>query len=349
MMSSVNPFDNLIIKRRSNIIKYVNDFLPKDISKLISEYDYHLEGKEHILNKNDFDFRVDCIAVLPDGRIVVASNDQTIKILNLQTGKYDITFRAHSDIINCVATLPDPDGPLGEPGRIISGSTDKTLKIWNLTKKKCDITLYDNASVMCVIVLPDGSIASGSTDGTIKIWNLQTQKCINILSGHHGTVWCIIVLPDGRIVSASSDNTLKIWKSYVCEITLKGHKNNVYCIDILPDDLSGCCFAAQRIVSGSADRTIKVWNSLTGNCDITFCGHTNSVYCVKVLPDARIVSGSTDKTIRIWNTFVEYHDNNITQTGNCDATLYNYGNVYSMDVHPEGFIISGSNVIKIWS
>jgi WD40 repeat protein len=69
-----------------------------------------------------FDLIEDLI-VLPDGRIVVVTDYKNIKICNLLSGKYDISFTAHSKSINNIAVLPD--------GRIVTGSDDETIKIWS--------------------------------------------------------------------------------------------------------------------------------------------------------------------------------------------------------------------------
>jgi WD40 repeat protein len=121
-MDNISSKDNLIIKRRSNITDILCDYFPKDVAKLISNYDYYLEGK--IVHSFKDNTSIRCIAILSDGRIVSGSDDCTLKIWNLQTGKCDIIFRGHVGMVMCTAALSD--------GRIISGSTDKTLKIWNL-------------------------------------------------------------------------------------------------------------------------------------------------------------------------------------------------------------------------
>jgi hypothetical protein len=40
----MKPIENLMVKRKTSIVIYLNDFFPKDISNLISTYDYYLEG-----------------------------------------------------------------------------------------------------------------------------------------------------------------------------------------------------------------------------------------------------------------------------------------------------------------
>ncbi|MFM6726125.1 MAG: WD40 repeat domain-containing protein, partial [Dolichospermum sp.] len=51
---------------------------------------------------------VNAIAVTPDGKTVISgSDDNTIKIWNLETGRKKFTFKGHSDWVNAIAIAPD--------------------------------------------------------------------------------------------------------------------------------------------------------------------------------------------------------------------------------------------------
>ncbi len=129
----------------------------------------HLEG----INK---------LLLLSNGLLISASDDNTLKVWDLDKKIKIMTLEDHTGPITCVAELPDQ--------RIISGSRDHTLKIWNLVTvdslptKRCDITLYESAEVSCIVILPNGKILSGTSgypddgtarqfadNGTLKIWS----------------------------------------------------------------------------------------------------------------------------------------------------------------------------------
>ncbi|HEY9872611.1 MAG TPA: hypothetical protein V6D12_04215, partial [Candidatus Obscuribacterales bacterium] len=65
---------------------------------------------------------VNSVAFSPDGKsLASASNDNTIKIWNVATGKLNYTLTKHSDDVNSVAFSPDGKS-------LASGSNDNTIK-----------------------------------------------------------------------------------------------------------------------------------------------------------------------------------------------------------------------------
>ena len=73
---------------------------------------------------------VSSVAIAPDGRTALSgSDDRTLKLWDLATGKELRTFTGHSEDVTSVAIAPD--------GRTaLSGSGDKTLKLWDLASGK---------------------------------------------------------------------------------------------------------------------------------------------------------------------------------------------------------------------
>ena len=65
------------------------------------------------------------IAITTDGELLASTNDNIIKIWNLETGHLEKTLEGHSDSVLSLEISPD--------GRqLISSSSDGTIKIWNL-------------------------------------------------------------------------------------------------------------------------------------------------------------------------------------------------------------------------
>jgi WD40 repeat protein len=146
---NINLFENLINERRIDIAKCINEFLPKDVSKLISEYDYYLEGKSNTL-MNFFDLieSIKYYAILCKHYAFGASDNGSsntsckCNIWNLLTGECYTLFmdQAHFDGLKCIAVTHDK--------RIVSGSTDRTLKLWNPETGNCDATFIGHTGTV---------------------------------------------------------------------------------------------------------------------------------------------------------------------------------------------------------
>ena len=114
--------------------------------------------------------QVNAVAVTADGRQAVsASNDLTLKVWDLRTGKDLLTLEGHTGFVTAVAVTAD--------GRqAVSASFNGTLKVWDLRTGKTLYTLEGHAS-SAVAVTADGSHAVfASDDETLKVWDLRTGK-----------------------------------------------------------------------------------------------------------------------------------------------------------------------------
>ncbi|MDD4652802.1 MAG: WD40 repeat domain-containing protein [Methanothrix sp.] len=126
----------------------------------------------------------------------MASNDNTLKVWDLESGKEVRTLVGHQSWVRAVALT-------GDGRRAVSASDDKTLKVWDLESGKEVRTLEGHQDwVRAVALTGDGRRAvSASDDGTLKIWDLVSGSMIASITGDSYILSCAIA-PDGLTIVA---------------------------------------------------------------------------------------------------------------------------------------------------
>ena len=267
------------------------EMILEEIKRKEVEHRRKLENVSVVHTLTGHSDEVASVAITPDGLTLVSgSDDSTIKIWQLSTGRELRTLTGHSDEVASVAITPDGQ-------TLVSGSWDNTIKIWQLSTGQELRTLTGHSRwVQALAISPDGqTLVSGSGDNTIKIWELSTGRELRTLTGHSDWVEALAISPDGQtLVSGSSDGTIKIWQlSTGQELrTLTGNSGSVRSLAISPD--------GQTLVSGISN-TIKIWELSTGRELRTFIGNSGFVRSLAISPDGQtLVSASSGYTIIIW-------------------------------------------------
>lgn len=110
------------------------------------------------------------LAILSNDKLVSGSEDNKIKIWNLNSNKCIRTLEGHFNCVKSLAVLLD---------KIVSASSDKTIRIWNSINGQCIKTLNGHGdSVNVIKFLTKIILVSGSDDRTIKVWDFNTGECI---------------------------------------------------------------------------------------------------------------------------------------------------------------------------
>ena len=87
--------------------------------------------------------RVNAVALTPDGqRVVSASDDGTLKVWDLESGREMRTLQGHADWVNAVALTPDGH-------RAVSASIDNTLKVWDLESGSLIASFTGRRGILC--------------------------------------------------------------------------------------------------------------------------------------------------------------------------------------------------------
>jgi WD40 repeat protein len=318
---------------------------------------------------------VTACAVTPDGRRVVsASEDKTLKVWDLETGRTLATLEGHTGKVSACAVTSDSR-------RVVSASLDRTLKIWDLESGRVLATLEGHTGPVtgCAVTADGQRLVSACRDGTLKVWDLESRSVLATLvvdihtakrtvtadgriiwesetgrseygnieierrllasgGGFAGSNMACAVTPDGRrAVSTSKDKTLKIWdlESGCVIATLQGHTGSVLDCTVTPD--------GQRVISASDDGTLNVWDLESGRALSTLGGQLGWVCACAVTSDGqRVVSASWNRLLVVWDL----------KSGRALTALEGHAHwLWGCAVTPDGRrAVSASNdqTLKIW-
>ncbi len=275
--------------------------------------------------------------------IATASDDQTVGLWDLETGKQIFSFFEPKEVYS-VAINTQIVG---------AGNYGRTITTWKLNTKALDHTFssksYDSCLssfsynpdsydglIYCLIFNKDEkTLFSGSADKTIRVWNTTTGQLKSTFKYHTDSVLSLAISSsDDLLISGSADKTIKILNLRNLSQepqTLGLHDNWVTSLAITSN--------GKYLVSGSTDSTIKLWDLSTQKQVYSLTGHTSAVWSVAISPDDKtIASGSLDNTVKLW----DLASGNLLQTIQAAAPV-----VFSDDGK---YLITGNskNQIDIW-
>uniref|UniRef100_H2YZH9 Pleiotropic regulator 1 n=1 Tax=Ciona savignyi TaxID=51511 RepID=H2YZH9_CIOSA len=240
---------------------------------------------------------VRCVAFEPGNEwFVTGSNDRTIKIWDLASGKLKLSLTGH---ISSVRGLAVSD----RNPYLFSCGEDKMVKCWDLEQNKVVRHYHGHLSACYALDLHptiDVLVTCGR-DSSARVWDMRTKANIMTLSGHTNTVAdvkCQAALPE--VITASHDCTVRLWdlaagKTRSC---LTNHKKSIRSIAMHPTQYT--------FASGAPDN-IKQWKFPDGDFIQNMSGHNAIVNCLALSSDGVLVSGADNGTVHLWDWRTGYN------------------------------------------
>jgi WD40 repeat protein len=185
--------------------------------------------------------------------VVSGSEDQTIRVWDLQTGQLIHTVAGVSQGVTSVALSPSLQ-------KLAATTDDDTIQLWDMESHQSMPPLISAYPVSYVSFSPDGqTLVTGSADG-IRLWEVQTGELIRTIPQNFASLMSVAMNPNGSMLVSGTDhraNQVKIWDAHTGELlnTLEGHTYSISAVAFSPD--------GQTIYSGSIDESIRIWRSKT--------------------------------------------------------------------------------------
>jgi WD40 repeat protein len=272
------------------------------------------------------------IALLPNGNFISSSNDNTLKVWDINTYQEIKSLIGHKDCVYTIIVLKD--------GKIASFSYDGEIRIWDhnndyeliKTKKYKDYDCLYNSILLindCMacsgyyeysrrIIIIDPSkdyecvgeieqstfvaslvnighnyFASGDKDSIITIWDINNNYyCLTKLYANNGCVWALLYIEKINSLISGSDNGIKVWNLF-----------DYTCVKTIETVKGITCFALLKggyFASSFVDGKIEIRDINMLKCIKTLQIGKSRETSILSLDDYRLVSALVNEII-IWN------------------------------------------------
>lgn len=234
---------------------------------------------------------VRCLAIEPNNEwFATGSNDRTIKIWDLATGKIKLTYTGH------VASVRDICISERHP-YLFSAGEDKTVKCWDLEQNRVVRHYHGHLSAVNSVKMHPtlNMLFTAGRDCAVRCWDMRSRQNILNLSGHSGSISSMAVQGvDPQIVTGSHDCTVRLWDLIAGKTlsTLTHHKKAIRALTLHPTQF--------MMATGSADN-IKQWKLPKGEFIQNMPGHNTIINSLATNSDNVFVSGGDDGTMRFWD------------------------------------------------
>jgi len=157
--------------------------------------------KEDVMVLKGHEAAVTSIAELEGGMLATSSDDRTVRLWDLKSGKMKKKLTEREEPVLHVAPISG--------GRIALCGANATVCM--MGAQGAGLLEGHTAPVSNLVQLSREMAVSCSFDQTLRLWDLTDGTCLDVMEGHEGWVYAVAELPEGKLASCSTDMTIRIW------------------------------------------------------------------------------------------------------------------------------------------
>jgi WD40 repeat protein/tetratricopeptide (TPR) repeat protein len=234
------------------------------------------------------------MAISPDGRLILTSDDATLQLWDLLTGQaIRPALHAHGTV-RCVAFSSDGQ-------TILAGSNDGRAQLWDVVSAQpLGAPMQHPDPVTALALSPDGkTIVTGGNDNTVRWWAATPPTGRTSVMRIPARVYVRAISPDGKtILTINDDQTADLWNTMTGKRlgSLAGFQEPIRAAVFSPDG---------KIVLTGSGSTVRAWQATDGQPAGPSHSLPTDVLCLTVNTDGRnpasAMAGTTDKKVHGWS------------------------------------------------
>ena len=227
---------------------------------------------------------VECVTFSSGGASLISgSDDETIKLWDMQTGGVIKTFYGHTSFVLSVSISVDCS--------MIASGSHKAIYLWNIQTEECHHVIEEQGWVVCISFSPiDPQQFISVSNSGVKQWDI----------GGHQTK----PTHEGSYAAFSSDGNQFVLFQEAAIIICNSNSGAIMAkLPVVNSNLKRCCFSPDnRLIAFTANSTIYVWD-ITGSDPYiigTFAGHTRNITSLAFYSPSSLISSSYDQSVKFW-------------------------------------------------
>jgi WD40 repeat protein len=185
---------------------------------------------------------------LPDGRLLVGTEDGKIVPINLADGAVGAKVDAHTSQVFSLAVAND---------KLVSSGGEGTVKIWNLADMALvrEVKVSDSPVWSAMLTADGQNLLTGGSDRRVNLYEANTGRLVMSLGVMSDWVSCMVALPDNVVAAGCMDGSVYLFDvpSKLRVTKLAGPGSGIWSLAVCQD--------AQHLIAGTRKHGLAVFSA----------------------------------------------------------------------------------------